>query len=396
MSESLLIVGASVRAAAMSARRAGFSPVAIDRFADRDLQAIAETIHARRFPHDLVELAAQVRPMPWIYTGPIENHPEIISALAETRPLWGCDAHVLRRIRDPFEIEALLRQHDLPAPRCFPPHASPGFKTLVKPRQGGGGIGIRSPGESPAASRDEYLQEFIDGIPCSAAFIGDGRDAELVGFSRQFIGMSSQSVAPFAFCGAITPWPIPRRAAATMSRVGTLLAREMHLRGLFACDFVLCGELPFPVEVNPRYTATVELYERCSPDRPLLAAHARACRETHPPSPRSRPLLTNFTRHSVKLILFAAASFAAPDLGVVGSLASGTTFPRFADLPHEETLIRRGEPICTLFADGADPRETLARLVQHLTALARRIPADALDVGALVAEVETALRDNHS
>ena len=54
----LLIVGASARAAAWSARRAGFDVVAADLFADTDLQQLAKTIQVepREYPQALGDL----------------------------------------------------------------------------------------------------------------------------------------------------------------------------------------------------------------------------------------------------------------------------------------------------------------------------------------------------
>src|SRR5213592_4147754 len=103
---SVLLLGASVRAAAFSAQRAGLRPWAIDLFADRDLAAVcpARAVPPGRYPAGLVELAREMPPGPWLFTGALENRPGLIERITRDRPLWGNDAACLRRARDPFAL----------------------------------------------------------------------------------------------------------------------------------------------------------------------------------------------------------------------------------------------------------------------------------------------------
>src|SRR3954454_20820898 len=73
----LLLIGASVRSLAQSARRAGLDPTAIDLFADRDLLATcpARRVDSHAYPHDLDRLASGLAAGPWMYAGALENHP---------------------------------------------------------------------------------------------------------------------------------------------------------------------------------------------------------------------------------------------------------------------------------------------------------------------------------
>src|SRR5262249_24093191 len=86
----LLLIGASVRAAAFSPLRAGLKPWCIDLFADADLQA---HVPARRietgYPHAFVELVERAPPGPWMFTGGLENWPTVVEHIARSRPLWG-------------------------------------------------------------------------------------------------------------------------------------------------------------------------------------------------------------------------------------------------------------------------------------------------------------------
>src|SRR5207245_11806307 len=114
---TVLLIGASVRAAAGSALRAGLRPWCVDLFADADLQAACP---ARRlpgkYPHGFIAAAAAAPAAPWLYTGGLENWPGLIGRLAGQRLLWGNGPDVLRAVRRPEKIAKLLAERGLPCP----------------------------------------------------------------------------------------------------------------------------------------------------------------------------------------------------------------------------------------------------------------------------------------
>src|SRR5215213_4454745 len=97
---SLIVMGASVRALAFSARRAGFQPWAIDLFADRDLAAICPTVKIQRYPEDFAAALAEAPEARWMYTGGLENYPRLIDEMAKIRPLVGNGGAVVRAARE--------------------------------------------------------------------------------------------------------------------------------------------------------------------------------------------------------------------------------------------------------------------------------------------------------
>src|SRR5689334_16729172 len=120
--EHLLIVGASARAAAFSALRAGLRPVCADLFADADLRArcTAWRVGPKDYPRGFLDVPALDSPGPWLYAGGLENRPDLVEAMARRRqPLWGNPAAVLRRVRSPFEVRAVLRAAGLPCPEVW-------------------------------------------------------------------------------------------------------------------------------------------------------------------------------------------------------------------------------------------------------------------------------------
>src|SRR5215471_13660301 len=101
--EHLIIVGASTRAAAFSALRAGLKPWCIDLFADADLRAKCPVMQIPRqqYPHGLAEMIRQhAPPGPWMYTGGLENYPQVLHEISQDRFLLGAGEITVQQVRD--------------------------------------------------------------------------------------------------------------------------------------------------------------------------------------------------------------------------------------------------------------------------------------------------------
>src|SRR5688572_19898287 len=113
----VILIGASVRAAAFSALRAGLRPWCVDLFADTDLTAHCHAIRLQgKYPDAFVAALRDAPPAPLVYTGGLENHPRLIARLAKQRPLWGNDADALMVARDPATLYLLFRSAGFSVP----------------------------------------------------------------------------------------------------------------------------------------------------------------------------------------------------------------------------------------------------------------------------------------
>lgn len=285
----IVVVGASVRAMAQSAAAAGWEVHAADLFGDLDLRASARDVirlgpeHA--YPHALVTLAAEWPPVPWCYTGALENHPDIIDAIAAVRRLAGNGGSAVRAVRDPLRLAVAVRSAGLLFPETF--HSPDGLPCdgsfIVKPLASASGRGIhawRPDAESLAASAVTHVwQRRVVGEPHAAAFIVAPGGARLLGLTRQLIGAPWCHAGPFSYCGSVTvpPSAIPRSLAAQLDRLGGLLADEFRLVGAVGIDLMIDtdGRI-WVVEINPRFTASMELHER-RVGGSVAAAHLHAC-----------------------------------------------------------------------------------------------------------------------
>jgi len=359
----LLILGASARAAAWSARRAGLRPAAADLFTDRDLAAVADCRRVARegYPGALADAAEHLPAAPWIYTGGLENEPDLVDRVARRRPLWGNGASVLRAARDPLALAAALRRAGLDGPQVRAgPGAARGLPRdgswLRKPLASAGGVGVRRllPGVDDGGP--VYFQRRVEGTGLSAVYVASAAGVWLAGVTRPLAGIPDSE---FAYRGNVGPWPVSAGVAEVVGAVGRVMAERFGLIGLFGVDFMVdrIGR-PRAVELNPRYTGSVEVLELAY-RRDLLTDHRLAC--LGDPPRRSAPVTGVYV---AKEVLYANAEVVFRGFPHLRPPSPAEPFrvPEAADLPVPGEWVAAGEPVLTVFASGPTPSEACRRL----------------------------------
>jgi predicted ATP-grasp superfamily ATP-dependent carboligase len=252
---------------------------------------------------------------------------------------------------------------------------------LVKPLASGGGAGIRPwrprawRGSTATAARrcarGCYLQERIDGTPGSVVFVAAKGRAMPLAVSRQLIGDAAFGAEGFRYCGSILAGaddPQFDNGPALVAAAHDLAAAvtdAFELVGVNGVDFIARHGVPHVIEVNPRWSASMELVERAH-DLSVFAMHADACARAvlpdRPPGPPPSGALG-------KAIVFASEDI------LVGDTYAWLGDPSVADVPRPNEEIRAGSPICTVFAEGRDADACYDALVRR-----------AADVYSVVAE----------
>lgn len=284
MQATVILAGASVRSLAESAVQTGLHPVCVDMFADLDLQQLLrEAGHPPPIccsGFDQLPAALQTLPssVPLVWTGGLENHPAVLQHLRQTRPVCGVAADQLPRLRTAEGLQAILSDADCQLPETAPANFQPSDRILnsrwlVKSTRGSGGLGVRWFHPDAPATASDCLQEYIPGQPISALYHNDGQTTQLLSVSLQIIGESTQGCDEFAFGGNIGPVQPPPSVTQTLTQVGRRIA-DGRLVGVFGVDFVLRGSDVWLIEVNPRITASHELFDLLHPERlPVLQRH---------------------------------------------------------------------------------------------------------------------------
>jgi predicted ATP-grasp superfamily ATP-dependent carboligase len=369
---SLAIVGASGRAAAASALRAGFQPIVADLFADADLRAIATTTRVSPYPDGLVDWLRAIEPPAWMYTGALENYPELIEQMAWIAPLWGNPGDVLIRVRSPWELAKALADAGLlfPETRASADGLPHDGSWLTKTYAGASGSGVRVFQESAGAG--DVFQRRIAGTPCAAVFVALDATSILECVTRQIIGESWLGAHGFQYAGSIGPLPISESAMKSIERIGLVLTQHFELSGLFGIDFILNGDDVWTLEVNPRYTASVEICERATGSNTLT---------THVIDWPEAPINSLKACTSVPALIHGKAiMFAKQDIVISEAFAEAALsealhkpWPTLADVSPAHTRIEAGRPILTVFAEGATVDDVEYQLRSRVVELERQI-----------------------
>ncbi len=380
-----VVVGASARAFVESAARAGWAAHAADLFADADLIASATEVvrlgvpGGPAYPQGIPEVVASFPEAVCVYTGALENHPDVIAALARTRPLAGCSAAAVRRVRDPWEVAAVVRGAGLRFPET---HAAPdGLPTdgsyLVKPRRSAGGRGVRPwhGALRDSAASGLLWQRVVPGVGRSASYVARAGTARLVGSSLALTAADWCGGRTFAYCGSIdVPLDrLPDGLRWSCERLGTAIAAAFDLTGLFGIDLIedAAGALHV-LEVNPRPTASLELVERAT-GWSLAAAHLAASGWGAEPGGGAATdgIWAKAIAFTPPAATAAAVTAAVAELAERWTAADG--LPAVADVPRSDEPPTPGAPLITVFARGDTAAQAVATLRDRVRELRRSI-----------------------
>ena len=368
---SVLVVGVSTRAAAESAARVGYAVTALDAFADLDQ---SPGVRALSMPRDfglpftassVAKAAATLDCDAVAYLSNFENHPTAVRTLARHRTLLGNPPGVLRRVRDPFILSETLERRGLPFPRTHRDLDARGqTRWLLKPRRSGGGHGIRAWRVGAPVPRGYYAQENVDGTPGSITFTSAGGRSVALGLTRQIVGDPAFGADGYTYCGNILvgagdPFLDDNPQLADSARaLAQAVAEAFGLVGVNGVDFMVRDGMPVAVEVNPRYSASMELVERAH-GFSVFGAHAAAC--TTGELPR---LSVAATATAVgKSIVYARHDVTCGDTKV------WLDDVNIRDVPHPGEYIPAGRPVCTVFAEARNASACYDALVRRADAI---------------------------
>ncbi len=383
---NILIIGIDVVSLATSAAKAGYKVYTVDYFGDQDLKCVCdETLSIVRqapgetcgqlatnfSPEALLHLTMELRKKNVIdgtllSTG-LDDSPDVLSELNDMIPIIGNHPHIIKRIRDKTKFFQELKRLDIPHPvtamaenleEARKTAKDIGYPILVKPSKGFGGVGIRKsrgPEELAQAFQDAsridqnvLIQEYVSGTPASISLISSTTETITLTLNEQLLGVSEVGQEePFGYCGNIVPFVASTAMVEKCVSVAEKITSNYGLVGSNGVDLVVSKEgLPYIVEVNPRFQATVECVERVLGIN-MAEAHMRTFIQGRLPSIAKRT-----AGFCTRLILFAPQRSVVPDLSVLEEVR---------DIPMPEVVIEKGEPVCSVVTEGADRNSSLRK-----------------------------------
>jgi predicted ATP-grasp superfamily ATP-dependent carboligase len=377
---SILITGLSTRAIAESAVNGGHTVTTLDYFGDRDQKGLVENYSLKRdfqfrfSAEGLLQASRHLDFQAVVYISNLENHPAVVAELACGRVLLGNAPAVLRQVRDWRALRQFCQEANIPHPITLlageEREADPAVRWLRKPVRSGGGHGIKVWTGDPL-DEAHVLQAYVEGQPASAAFVADGQRSVVLGLTEQLIGQDELGSRGFAWCGNILPLETQSRdwlvVLKDVEEMVAQLTRRFGLRGVNGIDLVMAegpdGQTqPTLVEINPRYTASMELVERAYGIN-VFSAHIEAMAGR----------LSDFSLaeqgaspYFGKGIIYARQGITLPE-------TAGWTQRDRRDIPFPGEQIEAGHPVCTVLAEGNDRETCWSRLVKNTEAVHREI-----------------------
>jgi predicted ATP-grasp superfamily ATP-dependent carboligase len=374
----LILLGASVRAATVSAARAGFRVTAIDLFGDVDTRAACKNyVPLNKSTLSVVQkLHGEDSATRLMIVGGLDQHAELAGALAAEHPRLGTNADALEHLATPECVREIARQSGL----SFPPiRAHRRAKTpstdrwLWKNPHSSGGLAVRwtRPARRRTGATDHfYQQNWVPGRPHGATFLSNGSACRLLGICAGRFTRIGQS--PFVYAGSLGPQIVTTQVRSMISNVGQTIVNRTSIAGIFNADLMIHSDHIWLLEVNARWSASCELVERWLIDTKYLGDHES---------------LLGMAYQTLESEL---ASIPEPDHAVpphqylkriVFSRREGCfdsqRIPRqsnrqvdYADLPSQGHLIRRHDPILTMIIRGrageAFPWQHTRRLIAQV------------------------------
>jgi len=362
---------------ANSAKKAGYEICAADYFGDKDLRRICSLcksiveqkrgkscgrINSRFRPKAFLKMAKWLlekrKVDATLLSSGLDDHFNVLYELNDLVPILGNPPRVIEKVRKkPGFFEELKRlgiNHPETAivkdlNEAKDAAVETGYPLVVKPSKGFGGASVRIVRNSSEieraffevslVSKDVLIQKFVEGIHASVSFLAADKIAKVLTINEQLLGLRFlfQQKA-FGYCGNIVPLFFANSIFEKCKHITEKIAFHFGLKGSNGIDLVISKEgTPYVVEVNPRFQGTLECVERVLGIN-LVESHINAC--LYGSLPTIKEQTSSFC---TRLILYAPKRVIAPDL---------TAFREVRDVPFPETMIEKGEPLCSIITEG--------------------------------------------
>ncbi len=342
-SKSLIIAAISSRAYVKAAVEAGFEVVAIDAFADVDTAKLAQKTFQVALKDGQFELQSILDVLRdyscagFCYGAGFEAAPNVLVEISKRIPVVGNSVETVKNCKNPQYFFALCDALNMPYPETAfeRPVNTEGW--LSKSIGASGGVHIRP--ASQQSLPNIYFQKVQHGTPVSCLFLADAKSAQTIGYNEQWCSPTDDY--PYRYGGAVCYADISESCKKVIESFIHAITPKLGLRGINSCDFIVQDDQVFALEINPRLSATLDLYRAKAGN--LFAAHVNAS-----------------LGHLQKLPKLDDAAKAHQVIYAEQKTHIGNKmeWPGWVcDIPQPNTVIEAGMPICTVMAEAASAAE---------------------------------------
>ena len=424
----LTIIAASGRQLAQIAGKAGLQLVVVDSFLDRDTRHISalnrieespkkdlatSTCNLKLLPRNNEPIVLDNQPTGLIVGGGYESRLPQFEKLCQSKNILFCgtSASCVRDLFQHNKINACLDRLGI----NFEPFLSRSemeksigergfqFDHVCKRLQSAGGQSVHRCNSDEDFSKykntDKIYQKIIRGKPISGLFCASpirieqatpdltakhikekrldlhARPVRTLGVTEQLIGEAFCSASPFQYCGSISGLAIASKEENQIQEIAQGIANEFGLRGVFGIDFIQNEKGVWPVDINPRFTASSEIVQRAELEgENLILTHLESFDLPEFKLAQTQHVENSQTkkrdREYGKAILFNGLddTIAFPESIMDYLPMSYCVDDRessIADVPMPGTCISSGHPILTVLASGQNSLEVRRKLENH-------------------------------
>lgn len=332
---------------AQMAKYSGFCPLVIDIFADQDTFEIAEQVRqvdsltSKDLEQAIDDLTKLYPVHDVVYGSGFEKNIQSLFFLQKKLNLLGNTPEVFAKVQDKFNLFNFLLDSNIPFPEVSFSRPKSG-EWLVKPLQSEGGFGICYEKGSDIVDKKNYWQRYLEGKSMSALFIADGKKVDILGFNKQWT-TSHTNGQTFVFSGIHNYASLSDLNKRTITDWLAKFVPHFGLRGLNSVDFILYQDHCYFLEINPRPTASIELY-----DTNLFTAHVSSSLD------HDIKINVDQRHHKGYQIIYAASDF---------QISEDIIWPGWSqDRPKSRAIIHKQQPVCSIIARGESSQQVMAEL----------------------------------
>ena len=361
MKNQLVIAAISSRIYVQAALEAGYEVIAMDAFADVDTQALAIQsfqllLEDSQFNSaQLLELLQKLdlsQCIGFCYGAGFEAQPNLLTFINQLIPVFGNSAFTVEQCKDPnvfFSFCDHLKM-DYPITQLERPNNTKNW--LQKTIGGHGGTHIKRllPLHLPSLV-NHYYQKIQSGTPFSCLFLADGMHSQVIGFNEQWCAPTP--LLPYRYAGAVSNATLEKRVKTKIEDFIQNATKELGLVGLNSCDLIIENNRVFMLEINPRLSATLDLYR--AKKGYLFAAHVKACSGQL----TCWPSLEKKSR--AHYVVYTNSHAHVP---------ANMDWPEWvSDIPQPSSTIPTGAPLCTVNAVALTPNLAKKKVLQRVADL---------------------------
>jgi uncharacterized protein len=358
----IIIAAIASRAYVQAVVDAGFEVIAIDAFCDVDTQKLAlqtlkvdalnGSFQAEEFYKALTQINCKNVLGMTIGAG-FEAVPELLESLPlkEISAIFNAPS-IIKSVKNPTTFFAFLDGIGAPHPAIQLVRPANTIGWLQKQIGGSGGAHIKPVLPLDLAEKlPVYYQQQCAGEPHGCLFLADGNYAQIIGFHQQWCAPSIAQ--PYRFGGLVSQAEISDEVAKKIEGYVQAITRHFGLRGINSLDFLLNNNALSILEVNPRLSASLQLYSAKKGN--LFAAHVQCCLG----QAIDWPIVDKKSR--AMQVIYANKTAHVP---------AEMDWPDWvADVPQPNSDIAAGAPICTVLADARTAKLAHKKLMQRIALL---------------------------